>query len=119
MNARRGLASALALSALAAGVVLGGSTPAAAGTGFLSCETTSHDPRTNLNTWECDLNDTNPSGEVWRGPQLHAGSNGTTVATGQCRTVTLQYAYYIEVSYTNDGVATSVTSTPFLCGNAL
>ena len=70
-----------------------------------------------INTWECDLVDTAPANEVWRGPSLRAGSNGTTVATGTCRPVTPYWAYYITVSYTNAGGARSATSDPFLCSN--
>lgn len=117
MQARKTIVGAVATIA-ALGFALMTPSPAMASGGTVTCETIGHNPITGINTWACDLNASNPSGEVWTGPNLNrAASNGTTYATGTCRPVTLYYAYYISVQYTNAGVLTSATSHPYTCGN--
>ncbi|NUR63558.1 MAG: hypothetical protein HOV87_33595 [Catenulispora sp.] len=88
--------------------------PAMAGTGTVDCETTYPVPGTQLFHYECFLSDFNPANEVWRAPALDAGSNGSDTATGVCRTVTIQYAYYPTVNYTVNGTP-QTASTRFLC----
>lgn len=115
MSLRRVL-TATGLAACAAAAMVTAPTPAAAASAYVLCRNLNSYP-TGFSAYECELVVSGgiPAGQVWSGPRLNSDSNGSSLATGTCRQVTAQYAYYISVRYTVNGTAAVTTSAPFLC----
>jgi hypothetical protein len=117
MRPGKTLHASVAIAALAAVLV----TPAAANatTYTVSCDSTG--TAGTLMTYECDLYAPGATNESWQAPDLNRASQGTPVATGECRPQTNPAYYYsVNVFFNIPGTTTLQEGTTlFSCPNEL